>query len=483
MGYWILKRNIKEIAAVINLRSADGKLISRSNLLIQEAKTYRVELDDQLANAGLSLDTPFIGSLEIEFYSTVNLFFPYPATVVNYYGDHFSSVVHTAQRTYNDFEDMRNNSTTKVPESGFNIYADENQEPFFGMVNGGEELPQTQLKMIFYNESKEILEHELDLGVAKPYQTRIVYPAREVPELREFLKNKVGAAKIQFDLKWVFPSLLVGNIHHTLPAITITHTYYDCSAATSESDYWRQSEPQWYPASLMVPVTISGEHFTNIYFYPIYSPSEFPIDMELYNAQGKLLGSKQNLLLIKSPGGEYYQLPVKDIAKELNIPLETTLAARIIAREKNGKRIPSRIKMGLDMGYKLEHMPCNICTNLQPFNPPLDTKPKSFKWSPILADQPGSTFWVMNSAPNIEYQKIDTVQLTFFREKDAAMIERNVIVQAHGFVVIDVNHDEELMEFFGGEVGWVTVVTTNPYTTTWYFTKNESGVVGGDHGF
>lgn len=482
MGYWMLKRNIKEIAAVVNLRSAEGKLLSRTNLIIQEAKTYRVELDEQLANAGISLNDPFVGSLEIEFYSTANLVFPYPATVVNYYGDHFSSVVHTAQRTYNDLEDMRNNSQTKVPESGFNIYADEKQEPFFGMVNGGEEIPQTKLKMIFYNEDKEILEHELDLGVTKPYQTRIIYPAREV-ELREFLKGSVGAAKIQFDLKWVFPRLLVGNIDHTIPAITITHTYYDCSAANADSDYWRQSEPHWYPASLMIPVTISGEHFTNVYFYPIYSPSEFPIDIEFYNAQGKLLGSKQNLLLIKSPGGKYYQLPLKQIAAELQIPIEETLAARIIAREKEGKRIPSRIKLGLDMGYKLDHMPCNICTNLQPFNPPLDTKPKSFKWAPILADQPGSTFWIMNSAPNVDYKKVDTVELTFFRERDDATIERILTVNPHGFAVIDVNHDFELMDFFGGEVGWVTAVTTNPYTTTWYFTQNESGVVGGDHGF
>ncbi len=482
MGYWILKRNIKEIAAVINLRSAEGKLISRTNLLIQEAKTYRVELDDQLVNAGLSLDEPFIGSLEIEFYSTVNLFFPYPAAVVNYYGNHFSSVVHTAQRTYNDFEDMRNNSQTKVPESGFNIYADDNQEPFFGMVNGGEEIPQTKLKMIFYNNDKEVLEHEMDLGATKPYQTRIIYPAREAP-LKDFLNYQVGAAKIQFDLKWVFPRLLVGNIDHSLPALTITHTYYDCSSATSDSDYWRAQEPQWYPASLMVPATITGDSFTNIYFYPIYSPSEFPIDIEFYNSQGKLLGSKKNLLLIRSPGGEYYQLPIKTIAAELKIKAEKSLAVRIIAQEKDGKRIPARIKLGLDMGYKLEHMPCNICTNLQPFNPPLEAKARSFKWAPILADQPGSTFWVMNSAPNIDYKKIDTVELTFFREKDTATLERILTVNPHGFVVIDVDNDPELKDFFGGEVGWVTAVTTNPYTTTWYFTQNESGVVGGDHGF
>ena len=140
MGYWILKRNIKEIAAVINLRSLEGKLLSRSTLSIQEAKTYRIELDKELEKAGLADQSIFYGSLEIEFYSTVNLVFPYPATVVNYYGENFSTVVHTAQRIYNDFDDMNNNSQTKVPESGFNIYADSEQEPFLGWLTAAKQL-------------------------------------------------------------------------------------------------------------------------------------------------------------------------------------------------------------------------------------------------------------------------------------------------------------------------------------------------------
>src|SRR5262249_4845138 len=128
MGYWILKRNIHEILAVVNLRSLKGKLLGRQTFTISEPKTYRLELTEQLAQAGLPPDAPFSGSLEVEFFSTVNLVFPFPAVVINYYGEHFSTVVHTAQRIYNDFDDMNRNSQTQVPESGFNIYADEDRE-------------------------------------------------------------------------------------------------------------------------------------------------------------------------------------------------------------------------------------------------------------------------------------------------------------------------------------------------------------------
>ena len=171
MGYWVLKRHIHEIAAQINLRSRDGELLNRSPLLIQDPKAYRIELSDQLKAAGLPPDEPFTGSLEIEFFSTTNLVFPFPAVVVNYYGPAFSTVVHTAQRIYNDFEDMRNNSQTRVPEAGFNIYADEDREPFFGIINGAEPIQNAVISMEFYNCDNDKITHEIVYPKLKAYET------------------------------------------------------------------------------------------------------------------------------------------------------------------------------------------------------------------------------------------------------------------------------------------------------------------------
>jgi hypothetical protein len=136
LGYWLLKRNISQIAAVISLRSETGTLISRINQEIKEAKSYAYELEDFLIRAGINPTEEFTGSLEIELYSGLGLVFPYPAVVINYYGPNFSSVVHTAQRVYNDYDDMQKNSQTEVPESGFNLYATDNLEPFISLING-----------------------------------------------------------------------------------------------------------------------------------------------------------------------------------------------------------------------------------------------------------------------------------------------------------------------------------------------------------
>lgn len=479
MGYWMLKRQIHEITCVITLRNHEGDPLHRQTLMIREAKTYRIELSDQLAAAGLAADAPFMGSLEVEFFSIHNLVFPYPAAVINYYGPQFSSVVHTAQRVYNDFDDMQRNSVTEVPESGFNIYADEAREPFFALINGLEPMPGSDLTMEFFNADHETLALTLPLDKLAPYETRIIHPA-QLLDLKTFLKGQPGAAKVRFHVNWAFPRLVAGNIDHSLPALSITHTYYDCTKATSDTDYWQDPIEGWHPAALMIPVTTAKGHFTNIYFYPIYSPSTFTIDIEIYDTKGTLLGKKEQAATITSPSSDVHKIALKELCQELGIAPQPHLGARIIAR---GTHIPSRIKIGIDQGAHPDRLPCNICANLQPTYPPYETKPHTFRWAPILADQKQSTIWIMNSSPKVDHTKEAEVEVTFFREQDTTIIQRKITIPPQGFLVIDPEADSELKEFFKGKIGWMTAISTNPYTTTYYFAENASGIVGGDHGF
>lgn len=482
LGYWILKRQIKEIACVVTLRTEKGTIVSRRTFQITEAKTYNIEAAAELERAGIAVEDTFNGSIEVEFFSTVNLVFPYPAVAVNYYGPNFSSVVHTAQRIYNDFEDRGKNSQTAVPESGFNIYAEDDKEPFVSFINGSVELKDASIHFQFFNCDNEILKHKVYFETLLPYEIKIVYPSREI-DLKKFLKGKVGSAKATFSLEWIFPRLVVGNIQSSLPALTITHTYYDCSCATSDSDYWRPAEDGWHPASLMIPLTAKGSDFTNVYFYPIYSPSSFDVDIEIYTPQGKLLGAIQKTAHIVSPKDELIPIRLNDLCRDLGITPEKELAARIIAHPCALSRLPARIKLGLDVGKSSTALPCNICTNLQPFNPALEAKQRSFKWAPLLSDHPDATVWIMNSTPRINYTKEAIVDVVFFRESDTQTLMRQYIIPAHGFIVIRTDVDAELRDFFEDKIGWFTANTTNPYTTTYYFSNSPAGVVGGDHGF
>jgi hypothetical protein len=233
----------------------------------------------------------------------------------------------------------------------------------------------------------------------------------------------------------------------------------------------------------MIPLTAAEKEFTNIYFYPIYSPSAFTVDLEVYDASGALLGRVDHIVKVVSPKDELIPIRLKEVCQQLGIPLQPHLAVRVIAHPCEGSRLPARVKLGLDVGASPAAMPCNICTNLQPFNPALEAKAKSFKWAPLLTDHPHASAWIMNSTPHVNYTNKAIVEVTFFRESDDKTLIRKLEIPPHGFVVIDPDEDQELHHFLQGSIGWFTATSSNPYTTTYYFSTAPHGIVGGDHGF
>lgn len=478
LGYWILKRHIKEIAMVVTLRNLQGQVLFRDLSTITEAKTFRIELTDCLKQTELAPNADFDGSLEVEFFSTQNLVFPYPAVTVNYYGPSFSSVVHTAQRTYNDFEDMQRNSESNVPECGFNIYADANREPVIGLVNGPEEAAAQIFEIMLYNLHGETLSLNIPMERLAPYQTTWIYPAR-LCKLEDFLKGESGTAKLKFHVNWIFPRLLVGNIQSSPPGFVITHSYYDTSHSTSDRDYWLTPEPGWFTASLMLPLDLTQGLNTSVYFYPIYSPGAFAIHVEVYDRHGRLL--KKDKEGIRLGNGGFHRLDLGAFCE--NLSREDFLGVRLLAVPLEENRLPARVKVAIDIGHPEQALPCNICTNLQPYVPGWQQKPSTFRWGPVLADQPLAKVWIMNSSPQDPYNKETKVTITFFHEQDSQTLVRELSIPPQGFIVINPKEDPELDTFFNNTVGWFTAIADNPYTTTYYFAESAAGIVGGDHGY
>ena len=118
LGYWLIKRNIKEVLLLITIRSKEGKTIFRNKKLINEVKAYNFSLKNLLKFKTGNLK----GSVEFEIFSTQDLFYPYPACVLEASSDNSSTFVHTCGRIYNDSEDLENNSNWTPPESGFDIF-------------------------------------------------------------------------------------------------------------------------------------------------------------------------------------------------------------------------------------------------------------------------------------------------------------------------------------------------------------------------
>lgn len=91
--------------------------------------------------------------------------------------------------------------------------------------------------------------------------------------------------------------------------------------------------------------------------------------------------------------------------------------------------------------------------------------------------------WFVNGTPIKNYTRTADVTLTFYREQDTLTLERNLTLAANGVACVRLNEDLELLAFFGGQVGWYTAISPNPYVNSYYLSMNSSGVVGGDHDF
>ncbi|MCD9023670.1 hypothetical protein [Cohnella silvisoli] len=482
LGYWMVKRSIPEIQSVVTLRSKDGTILIRTTQLITEAKAYRIELEHLLQAADKGDQAEYTGSLEIEFFSSRDLVFPYPAVVVNYYGPEFGSVVHTAQRVYNDAEDRRTNEEALVSEAGFNLYADGDREPFFSFINGIEYVRNGRISMKFFNSRKQTMDFHIEVPLLAPYETTVIYPDRHT-DLQGFLDGKPGTARINFDVNWVFPRIVAGNLQHSKKAMSVTHTYYDCTARSGKEDYWHEPQEGWHSASMLIPVSVSGERLTHVNFYPIYSPCELEMDVELYDTDGNLLGTKNNAQTISPTDNRLQTLDIKALCRDLGVSRDQKLSANLIARPVRSSRLPTRLKVGLDYGLNDSSLTCNICKTMDVFNPTLEHKKSSFHWAPVIADQEDGIVWIMNSSPKNPYVRSASINLTFYREQDTETIVRQLFLMPNGTYCLRLSEDLQLQAFFSYQIGWYTCVSDNPYIKTYYLCEGSSGIVGGDHDF
>lgn len=483
LGYWIVKRSIQEVHSVVTLRSREGAILCRTTDRITEAKAYRIEIEDLLTAAGLDARSEFTGSLEIEFYSSRDLVFAYPAVVVQYYNPEFGTIVHTAQRVFNDAEDRDANQAASVPEAGFNVYADDSREPFIAFVNGCDPVRDSRIAMTFRNSEQQTLDCAWDVPLLAPYETTVVYPDRRA-DLQRFLNGKPGTAKIRFDVSWTFPRILAGNMLRARNGASVTHTYYDNSQHATDESYWdRETPPGWYPASLMMPLSVAGDRYTNLNFYPIYSPAEVMFDAEFYGENGSLIGVEPNVYRTGPSQGGLRTLALKPIALRHGADPSRPLTVNLIARPAAGSRLPTRLKVGIDYGIGEQAMPCNICKTMDVCNPALENKKSSFHWGPVVADQLDAIVWIVNGSPRIHYERKAGVTLTLYREEDAAVLVSRFELPPGGIRELRLSDHPEWKAFFGGRIGWYTCVSDNPYVKTYYISESRSGIVGGDHDF
>ena len=481
LGYWFVKRKIQEVSLLVTLRDDQGIVLVRKSLMINSPKTYTVELDDLLENIQYSEKANFLGSIEIEIFSTKDMVFPYPALVVNYYNNEFNTCVHTVGRIYNDFEDLAENEKFRVPETGFDIHADNDIDPFIAFVNGPKANSNGIIKYVVTNNDSQKFKGMFQLGTIKPYQTIFLKFKDHIPNLSKILNEKPGTITIEHNFEGFYPRFLAGNIQHSFPSVSFTHTYYDCSSCSAQSDYWDRASSSYYDCSVYIPIFIEDNLYTQLVIYPNFSPSDFHLNITLYDNQGKQLHQPVSFE-VNSKDSKLIRIDFKELAKKYNLEPAKIKSAHIISEFKD--KIPARLKFGLNVGMNESKakLSCNICFNSKVGNPLLENKPGSFHWCPIF-DKEHSVITISNFSPQKNYQKPANLKLKFYNEKGISNIEKSIFLPPYGEFRLDSLEDDQVNALLQDGPAWITIEADNPNIQGFYFNFRQSGSVAGDHFF
>ena len=147
-NYWKIKNNNRDVSCQITVRTKEGQKILRKFFKVK-FNTYQISIKD-LLKRDLKV-SKFIGSIEIELYSSFDLKYSFPAIDAIYETRQGISLVHSNQRIFDNLQDNLNNQSINQIQTGFDIYYDNKNESFVSVINGPIALKHKKMKIDFFN--------------------------------------------------------------------------------------------------------------------------------------------------------------------------------------------------------------------------------------------------------------------------------------------------------------------------------------------
>ena len=478
LGYWLIKRDIKEVLLLITIRSKSGEIIFRSKKIIDQVKAYKFSVKKLLNYKSGN----FIGSIEFEVFSTHDLFYPYPACVLEASSKDCSTFVHTCGRIYNDFEDLNNNSNFKPPESGFDILPDKTVKNYFSFVNGATEIKNEILEVTLINHKGKKKKKIIKLKRLVPYETKFIFFTEL--EDKKFFNHQKGTAKIKHNFKSFFPRFLVGNISSDLSKTTLSHTYYDISNLKGEEHFWKNPDKKkFYDSIITFPLFFKKNYKTELGIYPIQPIiNDVFFDIQVFNSNGYKEHEIKKIFVIKNKIKNPVYLNINSILKEnsINLNIKKDYYIKIIV---SSEKTPARLKFGYNISNKQKFdFPSNVCFNAVVPNASMLKKKKTFKWAPII-NKKDSKIIITNFSTLKEKFKKAKVEIKFWREKDNKFLKKNVIINDNGSYWFNLNNNLKIKKFLNNQTGWITVTGDSPFLSGFTVEDSNTGILAADHVF
>ncbi len=325
INHFLLKRGYENVACRVTAVDPEGRRIESRLLPVDEPRVYTVPLTGMVANE--------VDGYLVEFFAAENLYIPFPAAMINHRGSTHLNSVHSYNRVLNDvFEDDAINATA-VREASMDVRIDEHTDTFAIFTAGPQPCRGTLGVELVTESGKHQAEISLDVPrlCSKEISLRQTFP--KLPPIAS------GTLKLNQPSQFLFYGRMLTGIRKSDGAFSANHSYYDSSTSR---EYWDddRSSVRLYPYF---------EGLDNrMRMYPIMSPGQLAISVEIFSHHGEQLGS-HDVGTLDCPDGNPLDQSVNGICGALGIDPTKVASFAVRAKPLSGNT-PTRVNHQLVHG-------------------------------------------------------------------------------------------------------------------------------------
>ncbi|MES2414730.1 MAG: hypothetical protein V4614_13070 [Pseudomonadota bacterium] len=455
LNYWALKNRIDSVRRIVRLYDEAGQLYGRH--------------DEQVSGNGadfsvrnlFALAADFDGMVEVEFISTDNLRFSFPA-IQGFYraGDAFSTV-HSAGRVVNTDEPQAAPRPSR--ESNWICKFAEGITPFFHVFRSGLATAPVTIDVEVLSPDSEVLFSAQLAGLLKgPFSSKLLLLDDIFPELASHRPEAGSYCRVTVPREGIFPRLVVGNLHRANNLLEVTHSF----AQQDGQDF--VAKPDGVDLASFIPGIKPEQLDLALYSFPTNAAS--PVSASL-RRQGTADARMQ-------PTGETMQWLAGGPGSRL-FRYELAENDRLMSLDLTGAQVPSRLNVSYQFSVPGSPYSTDIATGAKSCAYP----PKHSHWGTGVVGAGFRTLLMarnMSHTPAATKRSQGTVKL-WLQDQDMQQRELEIEAEAGAFWTIDIS-------------AW-TVDGSKPYFVHWlanfdqpsieifWVSYADDGRICGDHSF
>lgn len=469
LNYWREKNGARDIGVMVTVRDAQGVKRARTHVMLTDM-TYQFDVREYVAPG-----EEFIGSIEVEAFSSQDLKFQFPGISVFYETPRGISYVHTNQRVYNTSEDRDRGAELNPWQTGFDVDA-ANHDPFVFLVNGPVPFAGGAIDVVVVNAHGQEMRTEVLLDPLPAYGARN-WRLCSIEGLEQFMGAEPGLCKFNLPFENIHLRMGAGNALKDQSWLSVTHSYFD---ATEHLDYFDTSAlpASVYPA--FIPFNLERGIDVEMVFYPIYARADLALSLQAFDADGC---ERFNVRLgsFRSPESGLRRLDIRRIVTEAGFEARDGLY--VLQIESPDHKVPARITYGLN--FRVDgKLGTNISASAY-LAKSWGVGRRTWRWGAVPVLKGGYNLVMISAFSNDKHAMPRREGKLTLHDRHGPVASRVFDLSGNSCITI---RAEDMLDASGyvarqGDILWYVMESPDAAIDVTGISVSAEGYVGGDHSF